>query len=142
MMQEFGALEERDPAMLIEHSATRHAVTLDGFLGASGIGRRTAHKFALGTISRAILRGDLIGGSRVIQSDDRYPNLAANPSARPWSRLTAATRSISGSVTIAGAIVLWTMWPIPMTRQRSFFIGSETEEGGRVLGQDCLLLPR
>ena len=37
--------------------------------GISQLGRRTAHEFARESIRRAILRGDLVGGSRVIQTE-------------------------------------------------------------------------
>ena len=39
------------------------------FAGSSRLGRRTAHEFAREAIRRAILRGDLVGGSRVIQTE-------------------------------------------------------------------------
>jgi DNA-binding GntR family transcriptional regulator len=45
-------------------------VTTGPFSGAVGhLGRRTAHEYAREAIRRAILRGDLIGGSRVIQTE-------------------------------------------------------------------------
>src|SRR5690606_24648499 len=47
------------------------------------------------------------------------PNSAANASARPWSRLTAATSVAAGSLTIPGAIVDRTMLPSPTTAQPS-----------------------
>lgn len=37
--------------------------------GVSQLGRRTAHEYAREAIRRAILRGDLVGGSRVIQTE-------------------------------------------------------------------------
>ena len=37
--------------------------------GKSNLGRRTAHEYAKEAIRRAILRGDLVGGSRVIQTE-------------------------------------------------------------------------
>jgi DNA-binding GntR family transcriptional regulator len=38
-------------------------------VGIGQLGRRTAHEFAREAIRRAILRGDLVGGSRVIQTE-------------------------------------------------------------------------